>query len=76
MPHTHDPLVRALTGLTRITPDRDRAAAVRARCARHYAARHQPPDPRPRRGGLIVIGLAAAVYLAEISRAAVQLFRG
>ena len=76
MPDTHDPLVRVLTGLTRITPDQDRSAAVRQRCHAALVARQRRQEEAPvrHRPGVALVGLLCAVYLAEIAWQAVTMF--
>ena len=76
MPDTHDPLARALTGLIRITPDRDRATAVRERCHAALVARRAQKEEAPVRPGpgAALVGLLCAVYLAEIAWQAVAVF--
>ena len=70
---SNDPLVRALSGLSRIPPDDERTAAIRARCARHYAIRQESRNRGSRRGGLFALVVLTVAYLLEIMRAAVLL---
>jgi hypothetical protein len=60
--------------LSRIPPDDERTAAIRSRCARHYATRQEFRNRGSRRGGLFALAVLSAAYLVEITRVLVRLY--
>ena len=78
-----DPVIEALAGLAVHSPDRNRAALIRARCQRQMSRSAKQGDPSRHMTGPIVrralepalVVAVTAVFLLDVLRRALMLFR-